>query len=241
MAQDVTDNMIYFLSVQATDKDYLGTIRHWTNLKTGFEEDKIWVKDFTIAQIESQQVKSIPYKDIYYTRGGKLFKKGSLLPERNIPALLWTPIQRGLPLELPDFNHNFFGISQQVPVSLIESAQEQESFAMLTSLEVLKQYIETAPAVRLQPLAWAILNHESAVILGTPLLPLQGEVFWKKKDFLMPAGYDFELFALTDILREKINPEGMNWVMWNKEGQYCLLNKKAFQDLSLSSLRKSNV
>jgi hypothetical protein len=35
-----------------------------------------------------------------------------------MPNLLWTPIERALSIDLPSFNHNFFGINQSVDIKL---------------------------------------------------------------------------------------------------------------------------
>ena len=107
MAQNAADDIDFFLLLNDAYKSDLGTIRIWNNLKVAFDEKHIWVKDFTHNQINSIEVKSIPYKTIFYSKGAKLYLQNSLLPDRNIPAsLLWTSIDRALPIRLPSFNHN---------------------------------------------------------------------------------------------------------------------------------------
>lgn len=252
--------MTHFLVVENTQKEYLGGIRHWHNLKICFEENQIWVKDFTEEQIDSTEVKSIPYKNIYYANGNKLFLKGSLLPSRNLPSLLWSPIDRGLPVKLPSFNYNYFGVQEKINIQLIPADKEQEGYALMTDIELLGAYMTSAPAVRLQKLDWiifktspveadvnselftlppAVANKDLAIIFGTPLLPVQGKVFWRKGNFLIPAGYDFDLHSLIEVLDKLINPQSSFIVVWNMDSTYFLLDKKEVQMLSISSFRLS--
>lgn len=239
MAQNAANDINYFLVINETLKSDLGTIRSWNNLKIAFDEKSIWIKDFDYAQINSLDVKSIPYKTVFHSRQGKLFLLNSLLPDRNIPSLLWTPIERALPIKLPPFNHNYFGIHEKLSMQLISSESEVESEAMITTIDALHQYIETAPGIRLQKLKWVILNNNKVFLMGKPLLPIKGNVYWKQGDFIIPAGYDFDFFVLSETLNNLLNPEKHLIIVWNTDNTYSFIEKDELQPLSLSSFRIS--
>ena len=118
------------------------------------------------------------YKTIYYESNGKLCLLNSLLPERKIPSLLWTPIERAIPIKLPSFNHNYFGITEKVTLTLVPSDTEHEAEVMVLTVSKLKTYIETAPDVRFKQLSWALLNNDLVMVAGKPLLPIDGNVYW---------------------------------------------------------------
>ena len=239
MALDPSNGVTCFLCIAAEHIEYLGAIRHWNNLQVGVEGALIWIKDLTGKQVDAVEVKSIPYKELYHASGGQLFLLGSLLPHRNIPSLHWAPVEKGLPVRLPAFNHNYFGIHDKIAARLVFSAQEKEACALVVALENLKTYMETAPAVRLQNLSWALADNEKAIILGTPLLPLQGDPFWCSGDFLLPAGYALELHALAGTLNELINPDRKCWIVWNGKSEYWKLGKGLLRPLSIGSFRVS--
>ncbi|MBE7173547.1 MAG: hypothetical protein INR73_23445 [Williamsia sp.] len=239
MAVDPSNSMTYFLCIAAAHKDYLGAIRHWDKLEMAVHEASIWVKDLTQKQVDAVEVKSIPYKELYYALDQQLFPMGSMLPAGDMPALHWTSIEKGLPVQLPAFNHNYFGIHSKIEIKLVSSNQEKAVCALLVETEDLKKYIETAPAVRLKNLHWALVGYDRAVILGTPLLPLKGEACWRHHDFLLPAGYNFELHALTGTINQLVNPEGKDWIVWNKKGEYWKLDKELLKPLSIGSFRVS--
>lgn len=228
---------MYFLEINKEHKDFLGSIRHWDNLKVAFETSVIWVKDFSFAQISSPEMLQIPYAKIYELKDNLLFEKDKLLPSKKLPSgLLWTPILRALPVLLPKFNHNFFGIDQRINMVLKPSDDSKEAYALLVDFEELKLYIESAPKFRLEPLRWVVIN-KKALIIGTPLLPLKGCTYWFDNNFLLPSGYNFEWNALTKIIQQKINPSTENMVLWNTDNSFSNIPINTIKQLSISSFR----
>lgn len=239
MAQNAPNDINYFLVIHESKKEDLASVRPWSNLKIAFEEKFIWVKDFDFAQINSLEVKCIPYKTIYYSKQGKLYLLNSLLPDRNIPNLLWTNIDRAITIKLPSFNHNYFGLNENIATRIVACEYEHEAEIMITSITSLQQYIETAPAIRLQKLKWVILNNDKVLIIGKPMLPINGNVYWKKDNAILPTGFNFEFPLLTDVIHSTINPENQFLVIWNTDNTYALIDKDEFEPLSLSSFRLS--
>lgn len=239
MAENSRDSLTYYLSMNNEYIDCLGSIRQWDNIKLGFDENRIWIKDLNKVQTDSIVIKSIPHKKIYYVKNGKLFLKGSLLPHCNIPPLLWTPVKRALPLSLPSYNDNYFGPNGKINTGLVQCDDEKDIFALRTSCEKLRSYIESAPESRLNNLEWAIIEDTAeALIIGTPILPITGHVYLKINNFLIPAGYNLKYPILAEEIRKKIDA-GNSWIIWSEDNTYCIANKNNFIPLSLSSFRKS--
>lgn len=238
MGKDVSNDLSYYLLVNDEHKTQLAAIRAWANLKIAFDGNQIWVKDFDYVQINALELKSMPYKTLFYEKNGKLFLLNSALPDRNTPSLLWTPMERALPIELPKMNHNFFGIEEKINIKLIPSEIEVADNVMITSVGRLRIYITTAPSVRTQNITWALLNDDKVILLGTPLLPISGDTFWQRGDFLIPSGYDFDLYLFSETLNQTLNPEGGKWVIWNTDSTYFLIDKDDLEQLSLGSFRR---
>ena len=239
MEKNAGGSIRYYLAVGADSKNDLARIRQWSNLKVGFDEHLIWVKDFDYAQIHSGEVRSIPFKSAFYEKGTHLFPLDSQLPERFVPSLLWTPIDRALPVKLPSLNHHYFGIDEQIQVNLVPRDTEAEAVAMITSARTLEPYLRSAPSIRLEKIRWTMLEADKAFLLGTPLLPLSGDTFWARKDLLLPSGFDFELYLLSDTIQKMVNPGRDRWVIWNSDGSYSLVLKESLVTLSRSSFRLS--
>ena len=239
MADHTPDIVTYFLRLPLRGKEYLGYIRHWLNLKMAYDGELIWLTGFDRHQIDSPEVKSIPGAYSYLAQNGKLFRLNSLLPESDLPSLLWTPIDRALPVQLPLPNPNYFGLNQTVEPRLVVSDAERPAYAVMPDMNSLNQYIRTAPAVRLLPLQWTIINQQ-ALIIGTPLLPISGQVYWRDAEFLIPAGCDFDFPVLAEVINQVINP-GSHWVLWNPDSSYQVIDKRCVRPLTLSSFRQSYI
>ena len=239
MAEDVADDIVYWMEIAMQHKDFLGQVRHWENVKIATDEGAIWLKDFTGWQLQHRLLQSIPFTRFYYCRDNLLFPKGSLLPSRKLPQLLWTPIERAFPLSLEGFNHNFFGVHQQQAIQLVPAEAAQPATVLLTNIVAANKYITTAPAIRLLHLQWVLINKEMALIMGEPLLPLNGATFWQKGRFIFPVGYAMEFSILEKAVEQRIAAADNQLIWWMNEKEYCLLDQVSFQPLSISSWRQT--
>lgn len=239
MAENSSNHINYILAIEHKHRDYLGNIRQWSNLKIASNEGMIWIKDLTNKQIESIEIKSIPYKQIYNIKENKLFPLGSNLPSLKAPSLLWTPIEIGLPIKLPKPNHNYFGAQETISINIVQSDKEYEPCAIITTASSLGAYIETAPAIRLKNLTWIILEQSKILILGNPIIPIKGDTYWSTNNFLLPTGHNFESDFLAVVISAKINQPN-KWIIWNIDSTYFEVPKNIFTPLTISSFRKSS-
>ncbi|GAA3519115.1 hypothetical protein GCM10022393_36600 [Aquimarina addita] len=230
-------NPVYYLYIKKVYKNDLGKIRHWDTLTVAFDQGDIWVRGFDEVQINSIEIKGIPYKSLFYEKDGKLYLLHSQLPDQHIPSVLWTPIDRALPIELPAYNHNYFGSKEAINMQLIPSENERETAAVICAVDSLQQYIETAPAIRLKKLMWVLLNNNDVLIIGTPVLPITGTAYWRHYDFLIPAGYDFDLSIFTEMLHQKMNVTKDTYVIWNTNNTWFSVLKEVLQPLTRGSFR----
>jgi len=242
MAADLSKDVIYLLEIGRPHLDYLGPVRHWSQLRIAASPEGYWVRGLTAEQLESTEIRSIPFKKLYYLYDGQsqlLFPYGGTVPVKKLPSmLLWTPLEKAMPLEHPSYNHNYFGLSEKLAIRLVASGQEQEPVALLVSVQQLGDYIQTAPAVRLEPLLWVIVD-DQALVLGRPLLPLPGKSYWQRGSHLLPAGLDFEWIVLASTLEKELEPEC--WLLWDEGGGYVAMQKQVCRPLSISSFRLSKI
>lgn len=239
MAENSPNSIGWLLELPREHSDWLAGIRHWRHLKVATEGDSIWVNGFSESEIASTAIKSIPAKKIWHQMDHQLFPQGSRLPFRQAPVLLWTPIGRGLPLALPDENHNFFGIKEETIVRLVRTEIVHPAVAILAPVEALRAFIENAAAVRLKHLQWVMIDETSAFILGAPLLPVPGNTFWQCGSFLMPAGYDFEWPVIRDILHPLTDTMPGDVVVWDTAGSWFSIPHMALSPLTIGSFRQS--
>ncbi|HLO53108.1 MAG TPA: hypothetical protein VK169_02410 [Saprospiraceae bacterium] len=236
MAENFADHLI---QIETVHKELLGQIRHWGNLKIATEGNYIWIKNFTELQLASTELHSIPFTKTFVCKDNLLFPKESLLPFKKMPNLLWTPIERALNIELPNFNHNFFGIHQPVEIKLISTDAEQKATVLLVNMQTASKYISNASAIRLKPLEWVLIDAENALIFGEPMLPIDGKTFWQKGKFIFPVGLHLEFQLLEKAIEKKLNLSQNQLIWWTSEYNYCLIDSKMLKPLSISSWKQT--
>ena len=241
MAKNSADIIEFLVRIDKSDLDTLAQIRHFENLKLAPNENDIWVKGFSMEQIDGVAVKTLPKKNIFYIKDSKLFPKESLLPIGKLPSsLLWTPIQMALLLEEPQLNHNFFGIHETIDIQLSPFSEEKQLFATLINLDsTTKSTIESSPNFRLEHLKYVLVNTSKLLIIGHPTLGIKGQSFWFYNDFLLPNGYHFKFPILTKSIKNAINSNGEYYVLWQKNNSYALIKKSDFKPMSISSFRRT--
>lgn len=237
MAGDTQNNLVYYATIDLTHKESLGCIRLWVNIKLAYDRNTIWLKNLTEEQTESFELRSIPGCSFYFEKNNKIYMKGSLLPTSNVPSLLWTPINSALPISLPKYNDNFMGMGdQQILVGLVPSEEEQDAFAMIVEAVELDKYIQSASAIRLKNLRWTILSDSKIFIEGVPLLPIKGDVFWRYKRLLLPAGFKLNYSLLSDYINEYFASEDV-YFCWLDQSSYIKIRLDMLEHLSIASYR----
>ena len=215
---------------------HLGHIRGWDNLQIGLDDDFYWVRGFTDDQLEAITFRSIPYTEVFEQRDQLLFPIGARLPVSKGPTLLWSPIDRGLKVDVPDFNHNYFGLDVKLEVALVPSDQEEAASVLCVAFHELYACVQNMADVRFKGLTWVLIAGE-AWVRGTPLLPLNGKSFCLRHQHIIPSGYDLSHPLLGQAIATKLSPEASDWLLWNASGVCSLIPKRDFRPLSRSSVR----
>ena len=226
----------YIIEIPATRKDDLGSIRHWDNIKMASHADSIWIKDITPRQIDTPEIRKLPQKNIYTIEQQLLFKLNGLVPTKKLPhGLLWTPIERALPIKLPDHTNNYYQPEKR-KIKLKTVDKEHEPDALLIEMNELERYIKTAPAIRLNKIKWIIVEGK-ALLIGKPLLPINGISFWFKSPFFLPCGMDFEYSILQSYFMQLLDPLNENFVIWLSNQSIIRFSKYAVKPLNIGSFR----
>ena len=241
MANDAGNKLEYWLFLSIAHKAVIYKFRKWSNLKMAIDKDWIWIRGFTLADIESTSVLSIPSIKRYYLKGTHLVPYGKTLPAMIEPNLLWSPIYRGLKISLPKENFNYFGIDQTYKISLVPSEEIKPINATLIDLNILETYMHSASNIRLKNLQWTILNEDKALIIGTPILPIQGQDFYQYACFLLPAGWRLKYDNMASVYKEALGESIEFWYVVNENSQISKLRKTDFNQLSKGSFLKTLV
>lgn len=236
LTQGITE---YWLRLPLKYKEKLSQVRVWKTLRMTIDEDDIWVRGILPQQLNSEEIRSIPFKKIYFQYENALFLLGGNVPEERLKtAWIWSPINKAFPAKPPNYNFNYFGVHEKIEFNLISSSTERAAKAQLVELATLDVIIPTMPAVRLQPITWAILD-KKALLIGTPLLSIPGKTFWQQQQFLVPTGFDFEYPELSSYFSKLILQNSNDYIVLNTDNSYFTLPKDTLKKLTISGYRLS--
>ncbi len=240
MERNITQSITeYWLRLPSKYKEKLAQIRVWKSLRMATDGDDIWVRGIAPSELNSAEIRSIPFKKIYFQHDNALFLLGGNIPEERLQtSLLWSPIHKALPVETPDENFNYFGIDAKIPLNIIPSSVERMPTAQLIPLATLDNIIPKMPAIRLQHIQWVIIE-DQALLIGAPLLSMPGKTYWQTQNFLMPAGYDFEYPEVNIYFNKNNNPNNENLMVMQTDQSYFKIPKENIQKLTISGYRLS--
>ena len=238
MAKDFTNNITsYWIAIRASDIHFLGHIRHLQNIKMAAKNEWIYLRDVLLNQVESIAVQQIPNKTIYYEKDMYLFEYNQILPAKRLPTdLLWTPIDLAIPVSLPPFNHNFFGVKEKIDLRVEPIAQEQKTTALLTTFDDAKNYVNSAPAIRLAAIEWLVIQ-KKIFLIGEPVLPIKGDSYWKFENHFLPAGYHFNFPVLINSFNRRFQTDDELFFLWQKDSSFIQIKKQSLKKMSISSFR----
>lgn len=239
MAAHIEVNLEFIAEISIEKKKFLNQLRHWYNLKIASNDHSIWIKGFDTNQFHDVAVQSIPSIKLYSIKGKDLTPWGKVIPSKVLPNLLWTPIQLGIPVNLPKLNSNYFGFEINYIPKLVPVEFEIESTVLVSTIDEADEFIQTTSAHRLNPISWTILENKQVLFLGEPMLPIKGKSYWLKNNFIIPAGFNLEFSFLESEISTIIDASNSQYIWWVTEFEFVLIDKSDFTPLSISSWRNS--
>ncbi len=200
------------------DKDSLGNIRCMADIKVAADEKLIWVRGLYDTGEVNKSIRQLPIHHSYYIdENNLLFSPGSLTPVAVLPQLTWLPIAEFISIKMPVAA---LPGKLQAPadINVVSSAADKKSSALLTTLAQWKLYAESAPAIRLEQLQFAVSQKNEVLIVGTPLPSIPGKEYWKTNNILLPCGYDFEIPMAASFISEKLNSKQDGLLVFDVDG-----------------------
>lgn len=241
MATDVDDSIDVIVHLQEKSQDAFREIWHLENVRIAKTDAGYWLKGFTSQDLKSKEVRSISNLKIYEVNGNFLYLNGNRVPERKVPVgLLWHPIQQALKVDLPSFNENLFDVTGKLKIEFALSSDEQVMAASIVKVKELNMYVDSVPQHYFNDLSWCVLGKDQAVLLGSKILPMVSQRYWKYKNLLIPVGYDFKYGFLKEVvtnLQYKSNDN--NFWVFDVSGTYFSLSKDLLVPMNRSSVKQT--
>lgn len=229
----------WVLVLQGSDLPKIGKIRCWLGMQAAELEGQLWLRcPMQQAELE-EALRCLPLLFTYREdEQGLLFREGQLTPSARLPQLNWTPLTEYISVELPTAALPAMAPNKYT-VKLTPLATAQNGVGLKTTLEQWQQYAETAPAIRLECLHFALSEIGEVMILGEPLPPISGEEFWQRGSVLLPAGYDLEWPIVAELLAIRENTAGQYYLVFDQKGNWEKIEKECFVPATRAGIRAS--
>lgn len=216
------------------NKASLGAIRCMPGLQAAERGEHIYLRvkdvDTSIQQLPAQY-------SYWMDEEERLFPVNGLTPVGKLPAdLPWKPLTAFLPVEAPIAALPGKPVDKQ-NIRLVPANIAQEGYALLTTLAQWKAWADTAPAIRLAQLQFAVSAGNEVLITGKPLPALPGREFWMQDSVLMPAGYSFEWALMPAIIAEELNGEKDSLILFETDATWQAIPLNAFVPATRSAVR----
>lgn len=230
----------FILTIAKEDLKHLGSVRCINGLKAAADEEQIWIRGLDTLSLKESAIKQLPVKQHFFMDKNKLlYPAGGITPTGVMKEMEWTALHEFIPVELP-VSASPGIVNTSLNIRLFPSEQTKKGIALITSLAGWKEYGETASAVRLQRLRFAVSEKNKVLIIGEPLPALPGKEYWLNKSMLIPAGYDFEFSLIPYILQRQILSDDST-VIFESDGSWHSIDNSFFVSATRSAIRMTGI
>jgi hypothetical protein len=214
MAKDTT---VFLLKLDRKDERPLFRLRTESRLEVAETKSFLWVRANQVDKALQQQLKALPSIGTYRLEQGLLFPEGGSVPTGSLPtSLKWQAVGDWVtPEPPPSVMPPLKAPEPAWSLELVKATQEQAVVALLVKADAWFDYVETAPKARLDALSFALSDDKRALIIGQPLPPLPGQLYWQVEQLLLPAGWSLAHPVLGPLLSQSMSP---------KSGGYALVH-----------------
>jgi len=160
------------------------------------------------------------------------------VPVGRLPAGDWQPISMFF---VPDAPASLLPgrLVRQCRIALRPATDPREGGAILTDPAALLPWVETASAVRLAALRFAICEDHRILLVGTPIPPVRGREYSLHRGILLPAGHAFDPPVLRDIAPGLLSLAEEDLALFHPDGGSEWIRGADFVPATRSALRLS--
>jgi hypothetical protein len=120
------------------------------------------------------------------------------------------------------------GTLPSIPLSLVRDTEQREVTALLIKHESWQEYALTAPQARLSPLKFAASCNGNVLIVGNPLPPLGGSLYWEDHGVYVAAGLHWSPAVSAAVVRRVLQLQEGDLALWQATGSWELIRRSDF-------------
>lgn len=225
---------VVVLKINKTFKNTLTSVRDITAIGIAEYDGNIWAKYVVENETTKNRLFEVRFEDWYVLKQNYLFKSKQITPEMAFFSTKWEPIGHYFPVTLPPVAMGAKLPHASVVLQLKDHHVFETPVALLVEKSELKAYLKYAPNFRYNALTYAESTKGQVLLLGTPLLPIQGTAYWKYKDVLLPCGKILDSKMHTAMFNMKIG--GTHIIFITPQVSYQIISKQHIKTLTRKSI-----
>lgn len=213
----------------------VGVECHFAEHEDGFW---FWFNAKTPKTPSNDIARELPGVFYSVTEDGYLALPNSQVASGRVPATQWTPLTSELCFAMPVPKLLPKPDLSQAKIRLSRNREQKETAAGLYSVADLRSWVDQASTLRLEKLEFAITRGETpmAIVLGSPLPPIDGKLLWQSSQILVPLGFGWTPRLSSEALARLFRLTRSQLLVWESES-FRILDTGQLQPVTRASVR----
>ncbi len=214
----------------------LGRLRLLPGVELGETETSYWVRGTSAIEEAQRVLLTIPHVQLYHIDRAGLRPWGHRLVAKPLPVMTFSPLAKAIRPSLPIASYPSAPVPR-VPLTLVRSAEEQQSVFLETTLNQWAEYAASAPKVRLDRWAFAVSAEGRVLVRGQPLPSLAGRQYWESDGVAIPIGWTCSPTITGIALSKLVGRAAGEVVLLDEQGSMEMIPADSFVRASRSAIR----
>jgi hypothetical protein len=221
--------MLHILVLARESTPALRQLRTTQEARVLLTETLLWLS--LPSEMETATIPALErYSSENLTPGALLTLTGHRVPTRRLPEGEWLTIPAAVSTVAPQFAAP---TSPPLPISwsLIPCTTPRQAILLKCSFEKFCVWRSTAPAVRRNRLQHAANDRGTALVCGTPLPPLLGEIYWAEGHFFLPAGWKLPNGVTSQLAARALSLGDHDLALLERDGSLTILTGELWESV----------
>ncbi len=184
----------WYARAESAERGALGVLRVRADVEWLLDGDWIWLRGSGPAEEVAADLGRGGATLFCPSTGNGLVRAhppGQRVPTAIVPEGPWSPANElvAARASAPMLSG---GRPHGVPLGLARGGAPREAAAIRAPLGVFAEWALSAPAARLEPLTFFVDGSRQAFVIGRPLPPIAGTLYWSEAGLFVPVGMRFE-------------------------------------------------
>ncbi len=223
------------LELEEKDFGELGPMRTREGWELCGEGGRWWLR---VPEADAGMAMMVPSLGRYRDDGmGGLVPVGKRLPVGRVPAGVWEPLVRSLPVAMPEVRAGG-RVGDRVAVRLVPGREERKASLLLTDLETMLRWAEGASRLRMGRLEMAVSGRR-VLVRGEPLPPVRGEAWYVEGGLAVPCGLVLGKCCRAEWVETVLGLGRGAMALMCEDGGCEVVPAEAFFGVTLGALRRT--